>query len=1129
MAKHNSQQLSDEFDRRLGRRSVRAGRANATRRPDLVARVTNPANIAKGAKGTSIRAKSGAVKVPKETKEYYQTVFGGKKGKVKGSFKDTLNNVVDETIKDLQTRAFTEEAIMRAMEDPAPVPSEGGSPGLMERGIGVMQGIPGAGVFFGGKGSPLANFTEDVERRVEPETEGAPHWQGLMEDFSRSPAGRAMNVINRPFAAVHGGLNEALTEDYALREEGNQQNNPLRFLDDLGRGAWEGLSGKTQVGPGDWWRNMRENSDIVGAESLRELDESHPGITRWLDRGVGLAGELTLDPLNYVGLGAVPVLKRPGRATKFTSTTAKDEIAKIVDNVARDFYDETLQHHTGKYQPSSDALAEFSVQQAQDLLDKSILEVGGGTHAGHGKMGGEHYARSAANRVAASIRDMFFKPFNNKVDKAVKALDQGGNMPIRAWKTHMGQSPEFKQLVDDAWDAVEAAPNSTRQYDTVDQFIASLTASDIPLLKKTAANIHNSLDNELIKQVVDPIYTQTRELYYNTVAVRVGKRKIPLKVMGKAYASMKKAAPENFKRNVGDFAKAMSYEHSNPGRLSIISQAGRSVGADVFEKFHKNWMKVAKKVSPDESKLLYQALSDPNVVLPSHLEPILQEGRKALDEMFNLEHSMGARPDASSARQGGVMAEDYAPVFTKRGKPKTAKDFKAARKADINANGRANPNTGSAAAAKAAGLTPVTDFFEALLLRKLKSTRDIARATYFKDLVENYGSFAKPLSDAYLNKANLRRLSRDDLPQYMREIVDKQGVDYHLPKEYVEHFDQYKGLTEWNSAEAAPIIREYAKLTNVIKYFSTVPKAGFHVRNMIGDFFMGMLDSVPSRTYGEVFTKYLKNLDQGVNPSFRLTENLSLSFDQMKKLYDDYANSGFYETELPLGGSAPSAGQVVRNTAKKVGRGARKVSDTREDFGRFVHFVAAMRQEATSFAKRGMSQGDLISKAAESATWRVNHYKFDYGALTAMERKIKLLFPFYTFTRKAAPTLLQQMILNPKYLGVVSRFMEKNDGSAADAFNKYFLPDYVKDAGYAIFNDEPEPFYMTQDILPTSTLNNLDFSNSQELAQSIAKQVNPIAQILPELAANKELFSGSAANRERETLNIRTSGFPSIF
>jgi hypothetical protein len=243
----------------------------------------------------------------------------------------------------------------------------------------------------------------------------------------------------------------------------------------------------------------------------------------------------------------------------------------------------------------------------------------------------------------------------------------------------------------------------------------------------------------------------------------------------------------------------------------------------------------------------------------------------------------------------------------------------------------------------------------------------------------------------------------------------------------------------------------------------------------------------------------------------------------MKELYDRHANSGFFQTELPLGGKNPSAGQVAQNAVKTVSEGLRRVSDMREDFGRFAHFVHAMRDEAKGLSKRGVSQADLIEKATDAAVWRVNHYKFDYSALTAFERKIKLAFPFYTFSRKAAPTLLQQLALHPKYLGLANRWMEYNDGSAADSFNAYYLPDYVKDIGYGMLNDEEEPLYMTQDILPTAVLNSLDFSNSQQFAQSAAQQMNPIGQIPFEMALGKEIFSGAPTGDFQEYITNKFS------
>ena len=59
---------------------------------------------------------------------------------------------------------------------------------------------------------------------------------------------------------------------------------------------------------------------------------------------------------------------------------------------------------------------------------------------------------------------------------------------------------------------------------------------------------------------------------------------------------------------------------------------------------------------------------------------------------------------------------------------------------------------------------------------------------------------------------------------------------------------------------------------------------------------------------------------------------------------------------------------------------------------------------------------EIERRATDAALWRMNYYKFDYSALMPWEQGMKsLAFPFYTYMRKAAPTLIEQLYTNPRY------------------------------------------------------------------------------------------------------------------
>lgn len=1120
MARENDERLTNEFNRRLGRRSERARKAN---RPRSIAskRVASGQSVRQGRRGSIARTNLGTQKLPSDVKKAFKRQFGGGRNGAAAakSFQQTLNGIVDEAIGDLRQREFTEKAIAKAMET-APVGGTGerDKPGLMDFAINTMRNIPGPGALLG-SGSPVGNFVDNVNaQNAPPEEEGRPYWQALMENHDRSPVGRAMDIVSRPAYGLFEGMQNAIEQPAERREAGEDPGYFERVgnsLTDFGSGFGAGFTGKEKTGFGQVYETGKNTGTDFLSEGMRNFEKEHPTAEQWVARTVGLGGEIGLDPTNIVSGGTASVLRNTGE--QLTEATGKAAVRQIADDVARRFWDDAVAHTGGlRYKPSQDAMADYAARAAESALEKSMLEVKAGTYAGNVRMGSAQHAATAGNQVAETIRREMFRSFDNRIQKMERAFNQGGRLAPHSWRVHMAQSPEFEDMVDLAynkWVTAKTKKNPQFVVPSRGDWLASRTANDIDSFREAAQQVRHSIHADLT-DVVDEVVQRSNELYYNTIGLRIGKKTIPFKTIGKAYAAVKKVDPaavarrgkptarENAVMSARNFGESMSFERMAPGRLSLQTQAGRSIGVKAFESYRDNLIKVARSITQDEDKLIMRALEDSSITLPPKLEQIRLSLRKDLLAMHNQEIASGARAD------GDVIADDYAFIFNRGGSKDARTRFKDERKRTVKST-KGSVGKYTIEYAKKEGLNPVDGAMEMMLARKLKSTRDIARATFMEDLVNTYGFNAQKLTRAEALSRKVTEIPHVQLPQALRKVVDKDGSGFYLPDEHMALYRKYMDTVGWSPTNEGQFIRTWAKMTNLVKYFSTVPRPGFHIRNMLGDFFMGLMDDVPTKTYGEVLRKAEQATIHKKPVSFRISEKINLTWDELKALYDTHANSGFFDTELPLGGATPTAGQFANNARKRVSNKMREASDWREDYGRIVHFVSALRQEADGFVKAGITDPKkLLERATESAVWRVNKYKFDYGALTAAERKIKLLFPFYTFTRKAAPTLMQQLWMNPRYLGLSGRFMEYNDGSAADNFNHYYLPEYLKDTGYAMLNDEEEPLYMDMGVNPASVLNSLDFTNAQQFGQSVAQQTNPLLQIPFEVGGNKDVFTG---------------------
>jgi len=166
-----------------------------------------------------------------------------------------------------------------------------------------------------------------------------------------------------------------------------------------------------------------------------------------------------------------------------------------------------------------------------------------------------------------------------------------------------------------------------------------------------------------------------------------------------------------------------------------------------------------------------------------------------------------------------------------------------------------------------------------------------------------------------------------------------------------------------------------------------------------------------------------------------------------------------------------------------------------------------MRNEYPAALKAGKK--DALDKAIEASVYRVNKYKFDYSALTATEHQIKrLAMPFYTYSRKAIPTLIEAFFLSPRNIGRAAKIFGGEQGENYENFNHMLVPQYMREIGYATLTDEEEPWAISGDILPVpGALTSLDFSDRQDFFQSIVAQMNPLIGAVPELAMGKYAFN----------------------
>jgi hypothetical protein len=474
-------------------------------------------------------------------------------------------------------------------------------------------------------------------------------------------------------------------------------------------------------------------------------------------------------------------------------------------------------------------------------------------------------------------------------------------------------------------------------------------------------------------------------------------------------------------------------------------------------------------------------------------DPILEAERQWIMQQYkNMaleEVSMGVR----SAND--TLPANYAYVYNQGGQRQPRTDFKRERKAAI--NGKLAPITDMGTAeAKRRGLRPVEDAYEALLLRKMKSNRDLTRAWFKSDILDHYGVMSKNLSEYERVRRGLEKI--ENLPDIYKTA---KGESWYLPKEMNNILKKFGELSSMNNSEAGQFVRMVDSVMNKWKATATLPFPGFHIRNMIGDIFMGFLDGVRSPTYSEIFRKRALS-HSGKKTSYRIGQNLELTHDELIDLYKtNAASGGFYATDINP--------QRVMGAPARVVQKARDISEGREDLGRIAHFLHALRDEYPSAAGKVKNPEIAKRRAVEAAVYRVNQYKFDYGALTAFEKNVmKRIMPFYTYTRKAIPTLAESFFLAPRQMSRVGRLMDQRSGDDNNSnFLHMMVPQFHREIGYAALTDEENPWIVNQSMLPTGVLNIGEGEDLSSRLRSILSAVNPAALAPFEMAAEKQFFT----------------------
>lgn len=290
------------------------------------------------------------------------------------------------------------------------------------------------------------------------------------------------------------------------------------------------------------------------------------------------------------------------------------------------------------------------------------------------------------------------------------------------------------------------------------------------------------------------------------------------------------------------------------------------------------------------------------------------------------------------------------------------------------------------------------------------------------------------------------------------------------------HPDVLKGLKRIDDIFTAEgmnkFVRNVNAITDIFRAGVTTFKFSHYRNNIIGNVINNMAAGVKPSEYVQA-GKMLQRLRAG-----------KLTAGDQAIIYSAYKhnviNGGFVTDMLHGGGltfkdptSLEKVAKLVSNN--KVAKGMRGKMEQIDDVARLGNYINGLKKF-----------GD-----AEKAAKQVRTYLFNYNEMTNMDRTMRMMIPFWNWTKRNIPLQMKNILERPaiavNFEKTKDQFNNGQDGA-----------DWQKDSGIKL------PFLDYYTTLPSPTDDLKQLGNPLGLISSL----NPVAKMGIEMAANKNLYTG---------------------
>ena len=308
--------------------------------------------------------------------------------------------------------------------------------------------------------------------------------------------------------------------------------------------------------------------------------------------------------------------------------------------------------------------------------------------------------------------------------------------------------------------------------------------------------------------------------------------------------------------------------------------------------------------------------------------------------------------------------------------------------------------------------------------------------------------------------------------------ITKKTKTFLLPREVAD--DMNKLMKSVNSPDEVNAMASlFDKVQNIWKTSVTSYFPSFHIRNATSNMFVNWLAGVKDPMEYKKAFNVINGLPEEIAGK-KSGEVLDLA-----KRYG-VLGQGFFEKDL------------TDLFAKELGKQG-KVAELL-DLGRKAGTGIENNARMTLFVNQ-LEKGIDPEKAAQT----VKKYLFDYSDLTDFEKSVmRRVFPFYTWTRKAFPLMLDELVKQPKKFKAVYDVMRNLQSNDLTEEEKMLIPEYMKNT----FNiqigrtDAGEPKFLSSLGLPMEVL-----AKPGMTGDTITQMLSPLLKIPLEQATGTSFFT----------------------